>query len=233
MRRAKPGNQRPKRVRPPGAVVLQVDPQSAAERAGLKLGDLVTELDGTPVRDAADLRPQAGAAADRRSRRRRVAPGRRGDGARRNGGTRAGRALQMMPHQESASETAPRSIYDPGGQHHWGGQRRCSKRLVQCGECVELRSIRGAGPAATGTRRLAGPRREAQDELGSPRLALLRIGEVAEFAVSRPGGDKPGQLGGIGIRLGPGVIGEARTMAASSRRFSSLHPFRRRVSRST
>jgi hypothetical protein len=53
---------------------------------------------------------------------------------------------------------------------------------------VELRSIRGAGPAATGTRRLAGPRREAQDELGSPRLALLRIGEVAEFAVSRPGG---------------------------------------------
>src|ERR1700693_3939546 len=35
--------------RPPGR------PQSAAERAGLKPGDLVTELDGTPVRDAADL----------------------------------------------------------------------------------------------------------------------------------------------------------------------------------
>jgi S1-C subfamily serine protease len=52
MRRA-PGNLRPKRVRPPGAVVLQVE--SAAERAGLKPGDLVTELDGTPVRDAADL----------------------------------------------------------------------------------------------------------------------------------------------------------------------------------
>src|SRR3979409_2495785 len=29
--------------------------KSAAERAGLKPGDLVTELDGTPVRDAADL----------------------------------------------------------------------------------------------------------------------------------------------------------------------------------
>src|ERR1700687_418734 len=42
-------------VRPPGTVVLQVDPQSAAERAGLKPGDLMTELDGTPVRDAADL----------------------------------------------------------------------------------------------------------------------------------------------------------------------------------
>ena len=54
MRRAKPGNQRPKRVRPPGAVVLQVDPQSAAERAGLK-PHLVTELDGTPVRDAAAM----------------------------------------------------------------------------------------------------------------------------------------------------------------------------------
>ena len=30
-------------------------PGRAAERAGLKPGDLVTELDGTPVRDAADL----------------------------------------------------------------------------------------------------------------------------------------------------------------------------------
>src|SRR3979409_2335551 len=29
--------------------------KSAAERAGLKPGDLVTELDGSPVRDAADL----------------------------------------------------------------------------------------------------------------------------------------------------------------------------------
>jgi len=43
-------------VPPPGAVVLKVDPRSAAERAGLKPGDLVTELDGTPARDAADLR---------------------------------------------------------------------------------------------------------------------------------------------------------------------------------
>ena len=36
-------------------------PGRAAERAGLKPGDLVTELDGTPVRDAADLqlRPAA------------------------------------------------------------------------------------------------------------------------------------------------------------------------------
>jgi S1-C subfamily serine protease len=38
-----------------GAVVRAVDPRSAAERAGLKPGDLVTELGGTPVRDAADL----------------------------------------------------------------------------------------------------------------------------------------------------------------------------------
>src|ERR1700681_3584316 len=57
MRRA-PGNQRPKRVRPPGAVVLQVDLQSAAERAGLKPGDLVTEDTGTRRRRPA---AQAGA----------------------------------------------------------------------------------------------------------------------------------------------------------------------------
>jgi S1-C subfamily serine protease len=40
---------------PPGAVVLKVDPRSAAERAGLRPGDLVTELGGTAVRDASDL----------------------------------------------------------------------------------------------------------------------------------------------------------------------------------
>ena len=74
MRRA-PGNQRPKgsaarSSRPPGR---------AAQRA-----DLVTELDGTPVRDAADLQLRLALLKDRRSRRiRHVAPRRRGDGARR------------------------------------------------------------------------------------------------------------------------------------------------------
>jgi serine protease Do/serine protease DegQ len=38
-----------------GAIVRAVDPRSAAERAGLKPGDLVTELGGTPLRNAADL----------------------------------------------------------------------------------------------------------------------------------------------------------------------------------
>ena len=52
--------------------------------AGLKPGDLVTELDGTPVRDAADLQLRLALLKDRRSRRiRHVAPRRRGDGARR------------------------------------------------------------------------------------------------------------------------------------------------------
>jgi len=40
---------------PSGAIVLRVDPQSAAERAGLKPNDLVTELGGTRVRNGADL----------------------------------------------------------------------------------------------------------------------------------------------------------------------------------
>src|ERR1700675_710652 len=108
---------------------------------------------------------QDGAAADRRSRRiRRVAPGRRGDGARRDGGTRAGRALQMMPHQESASETAPRSIYDPGA-----ASGVAQNALYSSGNAWSCGPFGAAGPAATGTRRLAGPRREAQDELGAGR----------------------------------------------------------------
>src|ERR1700681_1470441 len=79
MRRAQPGNQRPKRVRPPGAVVLQVDPQSAAERAGLKPGDLVTELDGRPVRDAVTSTPAPATSARAMARstmRRRIASSR-------------------------------------------------------------------------------------------------------------------------------------------------------------
>ena len=40
---------------PPGALILEVDTGSPAARAGFKPGDLVTELGGTPVRDAVDL----------------------------------------------------------------------------------------------------------------------------------------------------------------------------------
>jgi hypothetical protein len=56
------------------------------------------------------------------------------------------RAIKNVPTRKAHQKRAHGPIYDPGGQHHWGGQRRCSKRLVQCGECVELRSIRGGGP---------------------------------------------------------------------------------------
>jgi serine protease DegQ len=40
---------------PPGAIVLEVDTGSPAARAGFRRGDVVTELGGAPVRDAADL----------------------------------------------------------------------------------------------------------------------------------------------------------------------------------
>jgi serine protease Do/serine protease DegQ len=43
-----------------GAVVTRMDTNSAAERAGLKIGDLLTTLNGSPVRDAADLRNKLG-----------------------------------------------------------------------------------------------------------------------------------------------------------------------------
>ncbi len=39
-----------------GVVVAKIDPHSAAERAGLKLGDVVTGVDDMPIRDPADLR---------------------------------------------------------------------------------------------------------------------------------------------------------------------------------
>jgi S1-C subfamily serine protease len=40
----------------PGAVITKVEPGSAGERAGLRSGDVVTEIGGLPVRDAAFLR---------------------------------------------------------------------------------------------------------------------------------------------------------------------------------
>ena len=43
-----------------GVVITRVDAKSAAERAGLKPGDLVTALDDTPVGDAPDLRNKIG-----------------------------------------------------------------------------------------------------------------------------------------------------------------------------
>jgi serine protease Do/serine protease DegQ len=43
-----------------GAVIARVGPGSAAERAGLKGGDVVTALGGRPVRGAADLRNKLG-----------------------------------------------------------------------------------------------------------------------------------------------------------------------------
>nr|WP_156831111.1 DegQ family serine endoprotease [Arhodomonas aquaeolei] len=38
-----------------GALISQVSPDSAAEKAGLKAGDVVTEVDGKPIGDAAEL----------------------------------------------------------------------------------------------------------------------------------------------------------------------------------
>jgi serine protease Do/serine protease DegQ len=43
-----------------GAVITRVEPGSAAERAGLKIGDVVTELGKTPIRGPADLRNKVG-----------------------------------------------------------------------------------------------------------------------------------------------------------------------------
>ncbi len=43
-----------------GAVVIEVEPGSAAARAGLRVGDVVVALNGIPVHNASDLRNQVG-----------------------------------------------------------------------------------------------------------------------------------------------------------------------------
>lgn len=43
-----------------GAVITQVEPESAAEAAGLQPGDLIISVDGRPVAGSADLRSQIG-----------------------------------------------------------------------------------------------------------------------------------------------------------------------------
>lgn len=44
----------------PGAVITQVAPGSAAEKAGLKSGDIIVSMDGDPVRSASELRNTVG-----------------------------------------------------------------------------------------------------------------------------------------------------------------------------
>jgi len=43
-----------------GAIVAKIDPGLAAERAGLKVGDVITEIGKVPVRSSADLRNRVG-----------------------------------------------------------------------------------------------------------------------------------------------------------------------------
>ena len=43
-----------------GALVLRVDPRSPAERAGVRVGDVITALNGRPVRSQAELRNRVG-----------------------------------------------------------------------------------------------------------------------------------------------------------------------------
>jgi serine protease Do/serine protease DegQ len=43
-----------------GAIVARVEPQSAAERAGIEVGDVIVKVDGVQVRDAAHLRNMIG-----------------------------------------------------------------------------------------------------------------------------------------------------------------------------
>ncbi|MCW5605858.1 MAG: PDZ domain-containing protein, partial [Burkholderiales bacterium] len=43
-----------------GAVVTGVDPGSPAEKAGLRLGDIITRMNGRPIRTAAELRARLG-----------------------------------------------------------------------------------------------------------------------------------------------------------------------------
>jgi serine protease Do len=48
---------------PNGALVAKVTPDSAAERAGIKVGDVILEFDGVPIVDAGQLSARVGAAA--------------------------------------------------------------------------------------------------------------------------------------------------------------------------
>ena len=103
---------------PPGAVILEVDTGSPAARAGLRPGDLVTGLGGTPVRDAVDLQAADRVARDRRGRRiRRVAKGKHVHAA---GCDRRACAYEMSPARPSIAPPTPVSSHPTNGTERLG-----------------------------------------------------------------------------------------------------------------
>ncbi|MBB5518489.1 DegQ family serine endoprotease [Amphiplicatus metriothermophilus] len=88
--------------RPAGAIITEIWPGGPADRAGLKVGDVVTEIDGEPVYDAATLRYRVGVRSD-------------GETAtvvyRRDGRERTARVALALPPDEPARD--PRTLAGP------------------------------------------------------------------------------------------------------------------------
>jgi PDZ domain len=131
-----------------GVIVLDVVPGSAAEKAGLESGDLLTSADGTPLRRVEDLLALVRRKAPRRPRATRDPARRRREDDRRDARRSPGMRLQWPSGAGSSNGRTPDS-----GSGSWGSnpcpaasRTRWKQQVFVCYE--ESRPVRRVGQRA-------------------------------------------------------------------------------------
>jgi serine protease Do len=124
-----------------GALVDQPEPNSPAAKSGLKAGDIITEVNGTPIKDARALAQQIARSAPGSSAKLTILR----DGRTQNVDV----TLTTMPKQEQEANAQPPQQHEPSAEQHLGMNLAPAQDVEGNGkEGVVVLSVEPDGPAA-------------------------------------------------------------------------------------